>query len=62
MDFKLRRVKARISQARIALIVRKSRSWVAKVEAERGEVAPETARLYDTVLRTFEDVRDSEVA
>jgi transcriptional regulator with XRE-family HTH domain len=58
MDFKLRRVKARRTQADVARIVRLSRSWVAKVESMRGPVPAEAAKLYDTVLRTFEHVSD----
>jgi hypothetical protein len=62
MDFKLRRVKTRKTQADVALIVRKSRSWVAKVEATRGPVPASAAALYDTVLRTFEHVSNEGTA
>lgn len=62
MDFKLRRIKARKTQEDVALIVRKSRSWVAKVEAKRGTVDPDTAALYDAVLRTFEHVSNEGTA
>ena len=62
MDLKLRRVKVRKSQQDVAAIVGKSRSWVAKVEAIRGQVPPEPASIYDTVLRTFEHVSTEAVA
>lgn len=62
MDFKLRRIRVRKSQETVARIVRKSRSWVAKVEAIRGEVPATPAAIYDAVLRTFEDVSNEAVA
>lgn len=62
MDLKVRRVKVRRTQQDVATALGVSRSQVAKVEAIRGDVPSETARAFDTVLRTYERVSTTEAA
>jgi transcriptional regulator with XRE-family HTH domain len=68
MDLKVQRITRRIKQRELADRLGLSRSWVAKVEFERGTLTDETVGRYMAALLTFDngrtepDARTAEVA